>query len=216
MRGSILLGVVVGLVVVGVGLVVLLAMLPTEPLGLAGTPTPSPTASPTASAVPSTPASASASASTAPSGSGVGLAVGQQAPPLSVEQLGGGRIELSALTGKPIWLNFMATWCPECRDELPVMSRFRDQLGDRMTIVLIDVKEDEELVNAFMTDLAVTMPVGLDTDAAAQLAWSAWTLPVHYWLDADGVVRGFAYGGVPPDEFIEGVKSVVPDASLQP
>jgi thiol-disulfide isomerase/thioredoxin len=215
-RGSILLGVLAGLVVVGAGLFVLLTVLPTEPLGLAGTPTPSPTPQATPSASPVSPSLSPSPSGPAPSGSGVGLSVGQQAPPLSVAQLGGGRVELETLRGKPLWLNFMATWCPPCQDELPVMSRFQGQLGERMTVILVDVKEPEDLVASFLTSLNVTLPVGLDSDARAQQAWSAYALPVHYWLDSEGVVRAFAYGGVGPEQFIEGVETVLPDAGLEP
>jgi thiol-disulfide isomerase/thioredoxin len=219
MRASILLGVLAGIVVCGLALVALIAFLPNEPLGVnVPTPTLSLPVTPSPSVTGSVAPSASATTSPAPGGSSppVGLQVGQQAPPLSVEQLGGGQVDLSGLRGRPVWINFMATWCPPCRDELPLMARFSEQLGDEMPVIAIDVKEDSDTVATFMSGLGVSLPVGLDTDAAAQQAWSAYALPVHYWIDAEGIVRGFAYGGVGPDQFIAGVRSVLPDAQLEP
>src|SRR5439155_18833270 len=51
--------------------------------------------------------------------------VGEPAPPLTLPLLGGGSVDLASLKGKPVWLNFMATYCPPCRDEFPVMSAFQ-------------------------------------------------------------------------------------------
>jgi thiol-disulfide isomerase/thioredoxin len=145
----------------------------------------------------------------------VGLDVGDQAPPLVVDQLGGGRIDLANLRGKPIWVNFTASWCPTCRDELPLMERIGRQLGGDLAIVVVDVREDEDTVASLATELALTLPVGMDQDGQAQLAWGAFALPVHYWLDVDGRVRAFVYGGAGPEQFLEGVRSVLPEAQIE-
>lgn len=146
----------------------------------------------------------------------VGLAVGDLAPRLTVPQLGGAEMDTAALAGKPIWVDFMATWCPPCVDELPVMERLQRQLGTRMTIIVVDVGEDEDTVASFMTALAIDLPVGLDTDGAAQRAWGAYALPVHYWIGPDGRVGGFLDGGASPRQFVDGVHTVLPEASLEP
>lgn len=194
---------------------------PTATSGLGGSPSlgresPSPAGqspTPAATGGPTTGSSPSARPGTSPE---VGLSVGDLAPRLTVPQLGGAEIDTAALAGEPIWINFMATWCPPCVDELPIMERLQGQLGERMTIILIDVREDQDTVASFMTALSVDLPVGLDSDGAAQRAWGAYALPVHYWIGADGRVGGFLYGGAGPEQFIEGVHTVLPDASLAP
>lgn len=191
------------------------------PASPARTPSPLPIVTPGASQppIPSAVGTASPGVSEDPGPSAslaVGLAVGDLAPPLALPQLGGAEIDTALLAGQPLWVNFMATWCPPCRDELPVMERMQAQLGGRMTILLIDVGEDEQTVATFMTSLGIDLPVGLDTSSAAQRAWGAYALPVHYWIDADGRIGGFLYGGAGPEQFIEGVHSVLPDASLEP
>jgi thiol-disulfide isomerase/thioredoxin len=215
----VLAGVAAGLLVSAALVALVILTLPEEPLGRPPTTAPSATSTPAASASGS-PSPSGASDSPGPTGVGsgspaVGLDVGDQAPPLVVDQLGGGLLDLANLRGKPIWVNFTASWCPTCRDELPLMERIGRQLGGELAIVVIDVREDEDTVASLATELALTLPVGMDTDGQAQQAWGAFALPVHYWLDAEGRVRAFVYGGAGPEQFVEGVHSVLPDAQIE-
>ena len=212
MRATVL-GVAAGLAVSAALLVAFLTLVPGD--GGRGGTAAGETAAPSRSAPgsPATPSSAPAAESPSPP---VGLRLGDRAPPLSLAQLGGGRVDLAKLRGKPVWVNFMATWCPPCRDELPLMERYQTQLGDAMTIVLVDVKESTDTVASFATELRLTLPIGLDSNGRAQRDWGAYALPVHYWLDTDGRIRAFAFGGIGPDQFREGVRKVLPNADLRP
>jgi thiol-disulfide isomerase/thioredoxin len=231
MRGPILAGVLAGFLVVLVGLSAFVALALGRPEPALSTPTPEPTlaavspdVSPTPTTAASEPASAeptistprpSLDASPIPSEE-VGLAVGDRAPALRLPALGGSEIDTSVLEGRALWINFMATWCPPCIDELPMLERFQGQLEEEMTVLVVDIGESEGTVMAFMDSLGIDLPVGLDTDGTAQRTWGAYALPVHYWIDADGRVGGFLYGGAGPEQFIEGVHSVLPDAELEP
>ena len=170
--------------------------------------TPAPSPLPTTSPGPSP--------SPSPGDPQVGVAVGDIAPPLRLAQLGGAEVDTEALRGQPLWVNFMATWCPPCREELPIMDRLQRDLGDRMTIIVVDVEEDADTVATFFTDLEVALPVALDEDGRARDAWGALALPVHYWIDEEGRVGGFLYGGAGSEQFIEGIETVLPDAGLEP
>lgn len=180
------------------------------------------TAAPSASRAPASPSPVASSSPTpvpSPSASGAGAAfgVGEPAPSLSVAQLGGGTIDLAALRGKPVWVNFMATWCPSCRDELPLMNGYAARYADAgLVVVAVDVREDESTADAFAKVVGVTFPVGLDVDGKAQQAWGAWALPVHFWVDKDGVVRNGALGGIGPDVMAEGLKTILPGVSVTP
>lgn len=180
--------------------------------------TPAPSASP-APVSPSPVASASPTPVPSPSASGAGAAfgVGEPAPSLSVAQLGGGTVDLAALRGKPVWVNFMATWCPSCRDELPLMNGYAARYADAgLVVVAVDVREDETTADAFAKVVGITFPVGLDVDGKAQQAWGAWALPVHFWVDKDGVVRFGALGGIGPDVMAEGLKTILPGVDVTP
>ena len=178
---------------------------------VAGVPSPSPSASAVTTASPT------ASSGASPSGSGALFHIGEPAPPLVVPQVGGGTIDLANLKGKPVWINFMATWCPPCQDEFPLMNGFSARYGDDGLVILaIDVKEDEGTVAAFANELNATFPLGLDTDGSAQAAWDALALPVHFWIDTDGIIRDGALGGIGPDVMARGVATILPGVEVTP
>ncbi|HET7026840.1 MAG TPA: TlpA disulfide reductase family protein [Candidatus Limnocylindrales bacterium] len=220
-RSTVAVGLLAGLVV---GLVAWLALVALGPVPQpSATPPPSlslPTPPPAASASTATPSPAASAppASVSPAGSAAALfGVGERAPALRVPQLAGGTIDLAALSGKPVWVNFMATWCPPCRDELPVMNGFAARYGSNgLVVVAIDVKEDEAVVAPFMTSLGMSIPVGLDGDGSAQQAWRAAALPVHFWIDAQGIVRDGALGGIGPDVMAKGLGRILPGVTVTP
>lgn len=140
--------------------------------------------------------------------------VGEAAPPLVLPQLGGGTIDLANLRGRPVWLTFMATWCPSCREELPRMALAAARHAREGLVVLaVDVGEDEGTVTAYFSALGLSLPVGLDRDGAAMRRWRVLALPVHFWVDADGVVRFGALGGIGPDVMAEGLGTILPGGS---
>jgi thiol-disulfide isomerase/thioredoxin len=111
----------------------------------------------------------------------------------------------------------MATWCPPCRDELPLMTGYAERYADLGLVVwAIDVEEDPAVVAPFMESVGVTFPVGLDTDGSAQAAWGAVALPVHYWIDADGIIREAALGGIGPDVMAVGLEAILPGVDVAP
>ena len=226
-------GVAVGLLVAAILVVVALTVLPDLVPGAGPTPAPTPRdisggspgpgespapPSPSSPPAPSSSLDPGASGSPAPSSApDIGLAVGQQAPALIVDRLGGGTIDLSTFRGSPVWVNFMATWCPSCRDEIPQMVKYQALLGDRgLAVVLVDVREDADTVAAFVKSLEYEAPVGLDPAGRAQRAWGAFALPIHYFIDADGIVRSVMYGELSPPQFEEALTRIIPGLTFEP
>ena len=187
---------------------------PSASLGLE--PTASPT--PVVSATPSASGSPSPSAGASPSGTdGQAFHVGETAPALVVPQVGGGVIDLVNLRGKPVWINFMGTYCPPCVDEFPLMNRFSSRhADDGLVVIAVDVKEDEGVVAAFAEQLGATFPLGLDSDGTAALRWDAVALPVHFWIDKEGIIRDGALGGIGPDIMARGLRTIMPGVDVQP
>jgi thiol-disulfide isomerase/thioredoxin len=220
------LGLLVGLLVGTLAWVALVAFAPApvpspSPLPSLAIPTlPPSSGSPSGSGGGPAPAgSASGSAAASPGGSDAAalFGVGSPAPALVVPQLGGGTIDLAKLRGKPVWVNFMATWCPSCRDELPAMSGLAARYAkDGLVVVAVDVKEDEAAVASYMRSLNASLPVGLDPDGTAQSAWRAAALPVHFWIDAQGIVRDGAFGGIGPEVMAAGLRRILPGVDVQP
>jgi peroxiredoxin len=199
-------GVAGGLVVVGI----LVVMIVTAP-GFAGllppvsaSPLPSPSGTPTPTVIPSVTPQPSESTP-------FGLQPGQVAPPLEVSDLKGGKISLASYRGTAVWLNFMASWCPPCYDELPLMQRYWGRFKDKgLVIVGVDIKESKEQAAAMVKQVGVTFPVGVDPSSVTEDWWSSFAMPVHFWIDKDGVVRQFAFGGIAPTQMEAGIRTVAP------
>jgi peroxiredoxin len=221
---AILTGLIAG-VLVATGVLAAFVFVGPDPIGLQPTPSPTPLAadspSPSASTIPSGAASATASGSSAaPSGSAAtqaGFHVGELAPALAVSQLGGGTIDLTALRGQPVWVTFLQTSCPECVDEFPLMNSFKARYSDTgLVVIAVDIREDEGTVASFAERLGATFPFGLDTDGKAQQAWGTDALPVHFWIDKDGIVRAGALGGIGADVMADGLRTVLPGVTITP
>ena len=218
-----LTGVGAGILVSVAVLVVAILLLP-PPVRAPGPASPVPVASavpagPSAATTPgATDAERTSGASAAPGGSagGIGLPTGEQAPPLELPALDGSRIDLAALRGRPVWVDFIASWSPACQVELPLVEKYRAELGDRVAIVLVDVREAPATVSAFATQMKLDVPIGLDQAGAVQRAWAAYSLPIHYWIDTNGVIRASAYGGLGSTQMLDGLQQVLPGASTAP
>jgi cytochrome c biogenesis protein CcmG, thiol:disulfide interchange protein DsbE len=222
-RLSILAGLLAGVAAAALVIGGILAFAP-EP-GAAATPPPPPSASrdvlPSQEPSPTATATASAAPSASPTASAGGSAalfhVGEAAPALVVPRVGGGTIDLANLRGKPVWVNFMGTYCPECLDEFPLMSGYATRLADAgLVVIAVDVKEDEGLVAAFAERTGATFPLGLDGDGSAAARWDAVVLPVHFWIDRDGIIRDGALGGIGSDVMAAGLKTILPEVEVGP
>jgi thiol-disulfide isomerase/thioredoxin len=197
-------------------LIVLVVALGPDPGAAGATPTPDPTAgagSPTALL----PASAGPTTPLPSPGDPAAFHIGEPAPALVVPRVGGGTIDLAALKGKPVWVNFMGTYCPPCRDEFPQMNSFHVRYAEQgLTVIAIDVREEEAIVAAFAQELNATFPIGLDADGEAARAWDAIVLPIHFWVDAEGIIRDGALGGIGPDIMANGVRAIMPGVDVTP
>ena len=182
------------------------------PAPTAAVTSPAPTPAPPASAEPSSTETPVAGASRSPSPFPL---VGKPAPSLAVTGLDGSSLDLAAYRGRPVWVVFSGTYCPSCRDEYPLMNGFAVRYADAGLVVLaVHVREEAATVQPFVDALGVTFPVGLDGDGSRAKAWDAVALPVHYWIDAAGVVQEAALGGIGPDQMAAGLSTILPGATV--
>jgi len=152
-----------------------------------------------------------------PPAGGAPFHVGEAAPQLRVPQLGGGTIDLAALRGRPVWVEFMASWCPSCRDEFPLMNGYAARYADEgLVVVAIDVREDEGRAAALVSQLAPAFPIGLDGSGEAAEAWAVAGLPTHFFIDASGIVRDGAIGGIGPDVMAAALERIMPGVTVTP
>jgi peroxiredoxin len=153
---------------------------------------------PTSSASRAAPAATAVVAATAlPS---VGTEVGNLAPDFSLAAPDGRTVRLSDFRGHPIWINFWAPWCPACRTEMPrIEGMYQEHEADGLVVLGVAVQDSRDAVVAFADEVGATYPIVSDTDGRIAAEYGALALPVHYWIDRDGIVRDWAFGELPPD-----------------
>ena len=119
----------------------------------------------------------------------------RSAPALRLPTLQGGEIDLTALRGKVVLVNFWATWCPPCVKEIPSLQRLYAQLRERgLEILAVDVGETAEKMQAFLKDKPIDFPVLLDSDAEALRRWGVYAFPTTLVIDRNGRIRYAVFG----------------------
>jgi thiol-disulfide isomerase/thioredoxin len=120
---------------------------------------------------------------------------GGPAPPLALKDLAGLRHDLADYRGKVVVVNFWATWCQPCREELPSLERLRDAMRGRPVEVLaVNVAEGESRVKGFLAEVPLRLPVLLDRNGDAQRTWRVRGLPATFLLEPQGSIRFWYLG----------------------
>ena len=116
--------------------------------------------------------------------------VGGPAPEIMLKNLQGQEVRLSDLRGKIVLLNFWATWCKPCKDEMPAMQASYDKLRDQGLVVLaINELEDTEKVIEHVRKHGHTFPVVMDHDNVVANRYGVVGLPASFIVDRQGIVR---------------------------
>ena len=115
---------------------------------------------------------------------------GGATPPLELADLRGKKHSLADYRGKVVLVNFWATWCEPCREEMPSMDRLRVSLAERPFAVLaVNLAEPESRITKFLDTVPVGFPILLDRDTKTTRAWQAKVLPATYIVGPDGAIR---------------------------
>jgi thiol-disulfide isomerase/thioredoxin len=120
---------------------------------------------------------------------------GGATPPLVLKDLDGREHRLSDYKGRVVVVNFWATWCDPCREEMPSLNRLKARLGDAPLVILaVNLAEGEARVGEFVKKVPLDFPVLLDRDGSVSRAWRARLLPYTVVLDPEQRIRYTALG----------------------
>lgn len=147
--------------------------------------------------------------------------VGSHAPDFTLMGARGVPRSFSTLTGRPMLLNFWATWCPPCQEELPLFQRVAEEVGnDALQVLLVNSSEGRERAEAYLQANNIGLETLVDptreerarlSDEGVQLddtlevlrRYRVRGMPTSIFIDADGVVQGVWVGLITPDKVAE-------------
>lgn len=135
--------------------------------------------------------------------------VGAQAPAFDEPTVAGTSLSMAGLRGKPVYLNFFASWCPPCNEEAPDVNAVQRQFkGEGLQVVGIDILENKAKAQQFVDQHGLSYPAVIDSGALRD-AYNINGMPVHVFIDRNGVVRKIVVGELSKSEMIADVKSVL-------
>lgn len=118
------------------------------------------------------------------------------APAFSLSDLAGKTVQLKTFRGTLVFLNFFATWCGPCREEMPGMERlFRAHHDKGFVVLAVNMDEGAKTVRPFVQQLKLSFPILLDPQGAVTRDYGVRALPVSFLIGRDGNIRWRAIGG---------------------
>jgi thiol-disulfide isomerase/thioredoxin len=126
---------------------------------------------------------------------------GKTAPtPLALADLGGKPWNLADLRGKVVVLNFWASWCSPCVEELPILNALADEAGDSLVVLGVNYKEPSWTVERFAREHTFRYPVLLDKTGEHFKRWTSGVMPTTVLIGRDGKPRWRAIGAISPTD----------------
>lgn len=134
-----------------------------------------------------------------------GLKIGENAPDFTLTTLKGERIRLKERKGQKIIINFWATWCPPCKEEIPVLQRFYEQNKGSAELLAVNM-DPESNVSQFARKYGISYPILLDQDGKVNETYKVAAIPTTYVIDENGVIIHKYIGNLQLQQMINWLK----------
>jgi len=133
-----------------------------------------------------------------------GTGIGNLAPDFELQSLDGQTFSLSNMQGKPVLLNFWATWCGPCRFEMPLLQEiYEEYSGKGLVLVTVDIGESPSQVEKSLQSQGLSLPVLLDTRAKVATTYNVSGIPTTLFIDKDGIIKDKKIGAFTSKSEIE-------------
>ncbi len=138
-------------------------------------------------------------------------AVGAVPPDFTAQTWDGKTVSLSDYAGKPVWLTFGASWCPDCRTEAPDVESTYQAYKDRGLVVLaVFIEESGGDIGSYAQRAGLTFPIAVDQNEAIASTYRTLGIPTHFFIGVDGTIREMRIGALPRTEMDRAVAAIVP------
>ncbi len=139
--------------------------------------------------------------------------VGRAAPDFQLRTPDGGSLRFSDLRGSPMLVNFWASWCGPCRQEMPdIVRAYSERRADGLVVIAIDLQENSAQVREFADEFGMTFPIVIDRTGQVADAWRIGGpvegIPASYFIDAGGVVRARVFGPLTEETLRENLRKI--------
>lgn len=135
------------------------------------------------------------------------------APDFTVQDAAGGTASLSGMRGKPVVLNFWASWCPPCKGEMPDFDAMYEKYGDSVQFMMVNLtdgaQETVDSAYAYIEDNGFSFPVYYDTELNAAIAYQVMSVPATYFVDAEGRLIAKASGAIDAETLERGIGMIL-------
>ncbi len=136
----------------------------------------------------------------APTPRPLAVVIGEPAPDFSAQTPQGETITLSELRGRPVAINFWATWCAPCRAEMPALQAAADiYSADGLVVLAVNAGEPPDVVQRFMDEQGLSFPALLDERGEIVDLYGVEFFPTTYWIDAQGIAQAKHFGAMTED-----------------
>ena len=132
------------------------------------------------------------------------------APNFSMEDWDGNVVRLADFVGKPVILNFWASWCGPCKGEMPDFQDAYEKYGDEIHFIMLNctISDANEDAKALITDNGYTFPVYFDTTGEASYSYGASSIPMTFFIDAAGDLVTYGRGALSADLLQKGIDMI--------
>ena len=135
------------------------------------------------------------------------------APDFTVYDAAGNPVKLSDFRGKPVVLNFWASWCPPCKAEMPDFQAEFEAQGMDVQFLIVNMTDGEretvDTASAYITQQGYTFPVFFDTKYSAANAYNVRSIPATYFIDAEGYVAAQFTGAMNAQQLQQGIALIL-------
>lgn len=134
------------------------------------------------------------------------------APDFTVYDIDGDAVSLSDFIGKPVIINFWASWCGPCKMEMPEFEEKYNELGNDIQFLMVNLtdgnRETRETAISYIEESGYTFPVYFDTDQDAAYTYGVYSIPSTYFIGADGSAVAMAHGAIDSSVLDRGISMI--------